>query len=155
MRALPPEVLLADVPGPMAEIGEWLRGVVRRALPEALERVRPGWRLIGYDIPISSRRTQYLAFVAPEPTHVHLGFKHGTLMSDPGHLLQGTGITKQARWVTLTPEMLLPKERLAELVQEAARVSTRSRSERRVLSGEHATHPRWADSGHDRQPVDA
>ena len=145
MRALPPEVLLADLPAPMAEIGEWLRGVVRRALPEVLERVRPGWHLIGYDIPISSRRTRYFAFVAPEPIHVHLGFKHGTLMSDPGHMLQGAGITKQVRWVTLTPELMLPEERLAELIQEAARVSTLSRSEREFLFREHGTEPRSAD----------
>lgn len=142
MCALSPEALLADFPGPMAEIGEWLRGVVWRSLPDAIERVRPGWRLIGYDIPISSRRTKYVAFVAPERTHVHLGFKHGPLMSDAGHLLQGDGITKQVRSVTLTPETLLPEERLAELVQEAVRVSRLAEGEREFLSSEHGTQPR-------------
>lgn len=144
MPALSPEALLADFPRPMTDIGEWLRGVVRRALPDTIERVRPGWRLIGYDIPISSRRTKYAAFVAPEPTHVHLGFKHGILMGDPGHLLHGDGITKQVRWVTLTPETLLPEERLAELVQEAARVSRLSEGEREFLSSEHGTQPSLA-----------
>ncbi|TAL12712.1 MAG: DUF1801 domain-containing protein [Chloroflexota bacterium] len=134
MDALPPEALLSDVPGPMAEIGEWLRGVVQRAVPEAIERVRPGWRLIGYDIPNGPRRLAYFAYIAPEPIHVHLGFEHGTSMLDPGRLLQGAGITRQVRWVTLTPGSILPEHRLAELVREAARVALLSRAERAALA---------------------
>ncbi len=118
----------------MAEIGEWLRGVVRRAVPEAIERVRPGWRLIGYDLPTAARRSAYFAFVSPEPVHVHLGFEQGILMDDPLRLLQGAGITKQVRWVTLTPDSLLPEDALADLVREAARVVTLSRGERAFLA---------------------
>lgn len=130
MHPLPPEALLADYPGPMREIGEWLRGVVRRAVPEAIERVRPGWRLIGYDLPVTPRRSAYFAYVAPEPIHVHLGFDHGILMRDPRGLLQGAGITRQVRWVTLTPDAMLPEAELAELIREAARVTALSRDER-------------------------
>ena len=36
------------------------------AKPEGIERVRTGWRLIGYDLPVG-RRTRYFAWVAPEP----------------------------------------------------------------------------------------
>lgn len=129
-----PEALLGDFPGPMAEIGEWLRGVVRGAVPEAIERVRPGWRLIGYDVPATARRLAYFAFIAPEPIHVHLGFEHGTSMADPHRLLQGRGITKQVRWVTLTPATMLPEDRLADLLREAARVAVLSRSERMALA---------------------
>jgi hypothetical protein len=43
--------------------------------------VQPGWRLIGYDLPVGNR-LRYFAFVAPEPIHVHLGFEHGTWMAD-------------------------------------------------------------------------
>ena len=131
---MPPEALLDAVPAPMAEIGAWLRGVVRRAIPEAVERVRPGWRLIGYDLPTATRRLVYFAYIAPEAIHVHLGFEHGTSMADPDRLLQGLGITKQVRWVTLTPGTMLREEQLAPLVRESARVATLSRAERAALT---------------------
>ncbi len=130
MDPLPPEALLAGYPGPMREIGEWLRGVVRRTVPGAIERVRPGWRLIGYDLPIGPRRTVYFAMIWAEPIHVHLGFQHGVLMDDTRGLLEGRGITKQVRWVTLTPASMFGEAELAELVHEAARVASLSRAER-------------------------
>lgn len=133
MDPLPPEALLADYPEPMREIGEWLRGVVRRTLPEAIERVRPGWRLIGYEVP-AGRRSAYFGYIAPEPIHVHLGFEHGTLMSDPRGLLLGAGVTKQVRWVTLTPDSMPLEAHLAELVREGARVAALSRGERVAIA---------------------
>lgn len=132
MDPLPPEALLADYPEPMRQIGEWLRGVVRRAIPDAIERVRPGWRLIGYDLPITPRRTVYFAMIWAEPIHVHLGFEQGVLMDDPRGLLLGEGITKQVRWVTLTPDSMLAEDDLAGLLHEAARVASLSRGERAV-----------------------
>jgi len=47
---IPPEALLEDFPAPMQAIAQRLRDVVTQAIPEALERVRPGWRLIGDDL---------------------------------------------------------------------------------------------------------
>ena len=99
---MPPEALLDQYPGPMREIAERLRTIVRDAFPDALERARPGWHLIGYDLPVG-RRTVYFAYVAPEYEHVHLGFEHGWAMHDPLGLLLGAGITKQVRWLTFRP----------------------------------------------------
>ena len=74
--------------------------MVREAVPEAIERVRTGWRLIGYDIPVG-RRTRYFAFVAPEPGHAHLGFEYGAWMTDPDGLLLGAHLElKKVRFVT-------------------------------------------------------
>ncbi|MEW5990950.1 MAG: DUF1801 domain-containing protein [Chloroflexota bacterium] len=130
MDPIPPEALLAEYPGPMRDIGEWLRAVVHRAIPEAIERVRPGWRLIGYDLPVGPRRTVYFAMIWAEPVHVHLGFEQGVLMDDPRGVLEGRGITKQVRWVTLTPDAMVDEAVLAELLHEAARVASMSRGER-------------------------
>jgi hypothetical protein len=143
MDPIPPEVLLADYPGPIREIGEWLRGVVRRAIPDAIERVRPGWRLIGYDLPIGPRRTVYFAMIWAEPIHVHLGFQHGVVMDDPRNRLEGRGVTKQVRWVTLTPDSMLEGADLAELLREAARVAKMSRGERvaRAMALEEVVEP--------------
>lgn len=134
MDPLPPEVLLADYPGPMGDIADWLRGVVRRAVPQAVERVRTGWRIIGYDVPLGPRRSAYFAWIMIESVHVHLGFVHGVLVDDPRGLMDGAGITRRARWTTLTPDALLDEADLAALVRDAARVAGLSRGERFALS---------------------
>lgn len=126
---IPPEAFLEGYPEPIRVLAERLRTIVREAVPDAIEAVRPGWRLIGYDLPGSPRR-HYFAYVAPEPHHVHLGFEHGVDMDDPARVLQGAGITRQVRWLTWThvdevdPAVAIP------LVRDAARVSMLSRAER-------------------------
>jgi hypothetical protein len=128
MDPLPPEALLAAYPPGHQDVANALRRLVKRAVPNAIERVRPGWGLIGYDVP-AGRRTRYFAFIWPEPDHVHLGFEHGVLMDDPHGLLQGAGVTKQVRWLTLTRVVDIPPT-AGELVRQAARVAVMSRSER-------------------------
>ena len=134
MEPLPVEALLADYPGPMREIAEWLRGVVRRAVPEATERVRTGWRIIGYDLPFGPRRSAFFAWIMVEGVHVHLGFPQGILMASRDERLDGAGITKRARWVTLTPAARLAEADLAGLAREAARIAALSRGERFALA---------------------
>jgi hypothetical protein len=127
MDPLSPEELLAPYSPLRRETAESLRAVVLRAVPDAIEAVRPGWRLIGYNIP-DGRRAPYFAFVWPEPEHVHLGFEHGIYMHDPDGALQGR--TKKVRWVTLTRPDEIGAAVLERLVREAARVALLSRAER-------------------------
>src|SRR5829696_4807490 len=130
MEPVPPELLLDGYPTEIRAVAERLRDIVRRAVPNAIERVRPGWRLIGYDLPVG-RRTVYFAYVAPEPGHVHLGFEHGVLMRDPDGILEGAHLNlRQVRYLTFEPGADLPEDRLIELTREAARVASLTRSER-------------------------
>jgi hypothetical protein len=103
-------------------------------MPDAIERVRPGWRLIGYDLPVG-RSTVYFAYVAPETEHVHLGFEWGVLMDDPRGLLQGEGITTQVRWLTFHDDGPIDAAACIGLVQEAARVAVLRRQLRRSAGG--------------------
>jgi hypothetical protein len=118
--SMPPEALLEGLPEPMPDLAQALRTLVKRAEPEAIEAVRPGWRLIGYDMPIGGRRRAYFAWVMAEREHVHLGFPHGVLLRDPEGLLQGAGVTKQARWLTVRSAGDIDAERFEALVREAA-----------------------------------
>ena len=136
---MPPEALLADYPGPLAEIAEQLRVIVRAAVPEAIEAVRPGWRLIGYDLPVG-RRTTFFAWIWPEPGHVHLGWPQGILMADPERRLRGAGITKRARWLTFAAGDLLSAAECAAFMLEAARVASLSRSERAAIAADQESH---------------
>jgi Domain of unknown function (DU1801) len=127
---LPPEAFLAGYDEPIRALAETLRSVVRRAAPTAVERVRPGWRLIGYDLPVG-RRSVYFAFVAPEPIHVHLGFEHGIFMADPDRRLEGAHLRlKKVRFTTFEPADAIPEQAMVDLTREAARIAALSREER-------------------------
>jgi hypothetical protein len=132
MDGMPPEALLADYPEPMRRIAETLRSLVLDVLPDAVERVRVGWRLIAYDIPAGHRRTVFCGYVAPEPGHVHLGFQYGVFMRDEEGLLQGAGVTRQVRWLTFREGDVIDEAILERLLLEAARVARLTRGERLV-----------------------
>jgi hypothetical protein len=124
----------------MRAVAERLRDVVRDTFPDTIERVRSGWGLIGYDLPVG-KRTVYFAWIWPEPEHVHLGFQQGWAMHDPRGLLRGAGITKQVRWLTFAPGDAIDRPACAELLREAAAVASMSRGERvlRAMDAEAAT----------------
>ena len=128
--ALPPEAFLAGYPDGIRTAAETLRAIVRRAVPDAIEGVRGGWRLIGYEVPVG-RRSRYFAYIAPEPIHVHLGFEYGVWMDDPEGLLQGVHLgLKKVRFTTFMEGQPIPEAALERLTREAARVALLTRGER-------------------------
>jgi len=124
---VPVEAFLEPYPARMRQIAERLRRVVSDAVPEAIERVRPGWRLIGYDLPLRAR-PRYFAFVAPEDAHVHLGFEYGALMDDPNKALGGREL-RRVRFVTLVTGDEYSDAVLVAMAQEGARVARMTRAE--------------------------
>lgn len=130
---MPPEALLADYPPPMRAIAASLRAIVRRAVPDVVERVRRGWRLIGYDVSAGPRRPAYFCYVALEVEHVHLGFEYGVFMSDPEGLLLGAGVTRKVRWLTFRAGDPIDERQIIDLVREGARVALASPAERFAL----------------------
>jgi hypothetical protein len=131
MDPIPPEALLDRYPEPMRAIAERLRSIVLDTYPDVIERVRSGWQLIGYDLPMG-RRSVYFAWVWPEGEHVHLGFQQGWAMRDPHGVLHGRGITKRVRWLTFVPGDPIDRARCRELLREAAIVATMTRGEREL-----------------------
>jgi hypothetical protein len=139
--SMPPEALLADFPDEIRAAAETLRAVVRRAVPDSIERVRGGWRLIGYEAP-AGRRSRYFAYIAPEPIHVHLGFEYGAWMADPDGLLEGAHLgLKKVRFTTFTAGQPIPTKALEALTREAVRVSQLSREERVALAFDRGWEP--------------
>lgn len=129
-ETVPVEAFLADYPRPIADAAERLRALVRRAVPEVVERVRPGWRLIGYELPLGRRR-RYFAYVAPEEEHVHLGFEYGAWMADPSGILEGAHLRlRQVRYLTFRPGEPFAESEAEALVAEAARVAGMTAAER-------------------------
>ncbi len=134
MDPIPPDAFLSAYSDGIRDAAETLRAIVRRAVPDAIERVRGGWRLIGYEVPVG-RRTRYFAYVAPEPIHVHLGFEFGAWMRDPAGLLEGAHLgLKQVRFTTFVAGQPIPEAALAALTREAVRVALLSRDQRLTLA---------------------
>lgn len=134
MEPIPTELFLSGYPAGIRAVAERLCDVVVEAVPDAVERVRPGWRLIGFDVP-AGRRTRYFAFVAPEPEHVHLGFEYGVWMADPRGLLRGAHLNlRKVRYVTYEPGDAIPDELLVELTREAGHLAGLSRAELVAMS---------------------
>lgn len=115
---LPVDVFLDGYEPPIRDLAQALRAAVLRITPEATERVRVGWRVVGFDLPL--RRQAFFGWVFPERKHVHLGFPHGDRMEPRPGVLDGAGITKRARWITYVPGDRIDERLVRELVLEAA-----------------------------------
>lgn len=86
-----PEELFYGFPNPVPDICWQLRDLVMEVAPEAVEKVRPGWRLLGFEL------NQTFCAVAPQRDHVRLVFERGGELDDPDGVLIGTGT--QVRWM--------------------------------------------------------
>ena len=140
---IPPELFLSGYPTEIREIADRLRSVVRKAVPEAIERVRTGRRLIGYDVPVG-HRTRYFAFVAPEPEHAHLGFEYGAWMTDPDGLLLGAHLDlKKVRFVTYEPGDPIRTDALVRYTRAAAALAALGPERRSASIRDEATEPRF------------
>jgi len=131
-ETIPPEALLADFPPGHVAMVERLRTLVTDVVPDAIERVRPRWRLLGYDLN-RRRGTKFFAWIWPQPEHVHLGFPLGVVMTDPDGVMEGAGITKEARWLTYDSPEDIDEAVARRLIEEAARVAGMSHEERHAV----------------------
>jgi hypothetical protein len=133
MDALPPDALLEAFAPPIRSLAQELRALVAATVPEATERVRSGWRILGYDLATPSgrrSRTTFFAWVMAERRHVHLGFVHGTLLADPDGRLDGRGVTRRARWLTYAPGEAVDVAVARGFLLDAAAIARREPRER-------------------------
>ena len=137
MDELPTEVFLDGYPIPIREAANTLRSIVREVVPDAIEGIRPGWRLIAYSVPTGRRRQRLFAAVGPEPRHCHLFFEYGAFIPDPAGLLEGAQLRlKQVRYLTFTsPDEVsaIPTATIEQYLLDAVRVATMSREQRLSL----------------------
>lgn len=139
MDELPVEVFLDSYPEHIRRASEALRRIVQEVVPEAVEGVRIGWRVIGYAIP-TRRRPKLFALIGPEPRHLHLFFQYGAFLTDPDRVLEGAHIKlRQVRYLTFTSLEEVedfPRETMERLLLEAAQLAPMSREQRLSLASE-------------------
>ncbi len=104
---------IASRPIEQREVIRKLRGLVRECLPEAHEMVYH--EALGY-APTQSPEDRII-YIASAKDHVTFGFFFGGNLSDPRHLLEGTG--KRMRHVKVRDLAEAENPALAELVRAA------------------------------------
>jgi hypothetical protein len=131
---LPVDAFLDDFPPGMRATAQELRRIVRSAVPDAIEHVLGGWRLIRYTVPVGRRRTRMFASIGPEPVHVHLFLEYGVLVPDPDRLLEGAHLRlKRVRFLTFAPEIDVPEPAIVAFLRAAAGVALLPADARRAL----------------------
>jgi len=90
-----PEDILAGHQPAVQKLAEELRQLIRKLLPEAVEKAYPHWHGIGF----THLTVGYFCAIFPHDEFVKLGFEFGVLLADPRGLLEGEG--KQVRYVTI------------------------------------------------------
>ena len=94
---------------------------------------RPGWRWIAYSLP-EKGRVRNFAWIGPERKHIHLEFEHGTLLTDPEHVLQGAQEKlRKFRYVTFEPEIDIDEAVLIDYVRRAAELAVMPSAARLAL----------------------
>ena len=131
---------VASLAPPIAATVERLRPLVLGTIPNVRERLRPGWRLLGYDLP-DRKHGGFFAWIWPEDEHVHLGFEVGTLMADPDGVLRGAHLKlKKVRYFTFAPGARIPRAQVTRYVRDAARIAALPRAERQLIALERREH---------------
>ena len=130
---LPAEFLLDGYPPAIRETGLELRRLIFRTIPAAVETVRPGWRWVAYSLP-DGKRVRNFAWIGPERIHIHLGFEHGTLLADPGHVLHGAEERlRKFRYFTFEPAIDMDDAVLVDFIQRAADLAVLPPTQRRAM----------------------
>lgn len=119
---------LQQFPEHIRLLAEKVRGLILKAVPDVMERVYPGWKIIGYRAPLG-KYSVYIGFLAPFQDRVVLGFEYGVLLSDPDSVLEGSGT--QVRQVTIRSVKEIRKSILMPLLLQAVSVA----KERKRLRG--------------------
>lgn len=91
------------------------RETILSVLPNATEKVYPGWKVIQYAA--GAGREDVFAVISPQKERVNLGLTNGAGLPDPLRLLEGTG--KGIRHVKLTSPEAAGAPALKELVRGA------------------------------------
>jgi hypothetical protein len=106
--------LLAVCEPRVRRLAEGARKRILAVVPNATEKLRPGWGLIGYNAPA------YFAFIVAASDRVRIGFEWGSMLPDPKGVLEGDG--SQVRYFTVRTAAALRSPVLSALLRAAAAV---------------------------------
>jgi hypothetical protein len=109
------DTFLKGYPPPVREIAVKAREVIFSVMPDATEKVYPGWKVIQYGAGADMKSV--FAVLSPQRERVNLGLANGVDLPDPDGLLEGEG--KAIRHVKLTSPEAASAPAIRELVRGA------------------------------------
>ncbi len=113
---LAPEQILETHDPYIQQLAEKLRELIKRNIPEAVEKAYPGWRAIGYRHPIAG----YICGIFPYSDKINLAFEHGASFHDPDHLLKKPPTSsKQVRYFEVRTEEDIDEAVIADFLPQA------------------------------------
>jgi len=108
--------ILASAPPALRPICESLRGSIVSLHKGFVEVVWPRQKIASYGVG-PKKMTEHYAYIMALGSHVNLGFYHGTSLTDPSGLLEGTG--KDLRHVKLRDVASARSAAITALLREA------------------------------------
>jgi hypothetical protein len=113
------EGLLEEHSPEVAELARHVIVLIRSVIPDATERVYPGWHGIGFHHPTAG----YVCAVFPATDHLRVGFEHGHLLADPAGVFDPGG--RKVRYITVRDLTADLAARIAGFVDKAVHVQDR------------------------------
>lgn len=110
-RLVTPEELFYGFPEPVPATCWRLRDLVLEEAPDAVEGVRPRWKLLGFNL------NKYFCAVAPQLDHARLLFEYGIELDDPAGELLGSGT--QVRYLRFDSPDAIDEERVRRFLRLA------------------------------------
>lgn len=118
-----PADILERLPSEIAATAQRLREIIRAAIPQAEERVYPGWRGFGYHHPAAG----YFCGVFPSRKCVALGFEWGVLLPDPdGLLVAGHSSSKKVRYLRFATPGAIDSRTVRQFLKAAVSLKDRT-----------------------------
>jgi len=108
--------LLQSVDPALHPICETLRRSITSVHANVVEVAWRRQRIASYGIG-PRKRSEHYAYIAPQRSHVNLGFYRGAFLNDPGCLLEGHG--PAARHVKVDDPLLAASAQLKSLIRQA------------------------------------
>src|ERR1700738_5129334 len=109
------DTFLKGYPPPVREIAVKARESILSVMPEATEKVYPGWKVIQYGAGADMKSV--FAVISPQRERVNLGLANGVDLPGPDGLLEGEG--KAIRHVKWTSPEAASAPAIRELVRGA------------------------------------
>ena len=108
--------ILAVARPELQPVCESLRRMIVSLHKGFVEVVWPSHRIASYGIG-PKKMTEHYAYIAVQKSHVNWGFYYGALLTDPSHLLEGTG--KKLRHIKLTEISSVERPAVIALLMQA------------------------------------
>ena len=118
--------ILATATPELRAVCKTLRSLIASSHNRFVEVVWPRQKIASFGVG-PKKKTEHYAYIGVQPSHVNLGFYHGTSLSDPAGLLEGTG--RELRHLKLRKVSEVKSPSVVALVREAISERRRHLSE--------------------------